>query len=156
MSDLRRKRLTSLLDDLGVAPVKSRRQNPEHQEQVNLFTWIKVNEYRHSKLRCIFAIPNGGYRSKTTAVNMKREGQRAGVWDIFVAVPKMQDEQVKYLGMWIEMKAGKNKLTPEQKNFKESLSTDGVGYQWAVCYTWHDAAKQICDYLDLEIAPFEL
>jgi hypothetical protein len=87
---------------------------------------------------------------------MKREGQRAGVWDIFVAVPKMQDGQVKYLGMWIEMKAGKNKLTPEQKNFKESLLTDGVGYHWAVCYTWHDAAKQICDYLDLEIAPFEL
>ena len=155
MSDLRRKRLTSLLGDLGVVPVKSKRQNPEHQEQVNLFNWIKVNEYRHSKLRCIFAIPNGGYRTKTTAVNMKREGQKAGVWDIFIACPKFVDGELVYLGMWIEMKADKNRLTPHQKEFKETLSHEGAEYAWAVCYSWHDAAKRICDYLDLNISPFE-
>jgi hypothetical protein len=155
MTDLRRKRRISLLEDLGVVHVKSKRQNPEHDEQVNLFNWIKYNEPRHPKLRGIFAVPNGGYRSKTTAVNMKREGQKAGVWDIFIPHPKFLDGELVYLGMWIEMKAGKNRLTNEQKNFKEILSECEAEYAWAVCYTWHDAAKRICDYLDIKVSPFE-
>lgn len=86
---------------------------------------------------------------------MKREGQKAGVWDIFIPHPKFIDGELVYLGMWIEMKAGKNRLTNEQVKFKEILSECDADYAWAVCYTWHDAAKRICDYLDLNISPFE-
>jgi len=60
-----------------------------------------------SRLGTIFAVPNGGYRSKATGGRMKSEGLKAGVRDIFVPIQMGQ-----LCGMWIEMKAGKNSLTP--------------------------------------------
>ena len=101
----------------------------EHAEQVHLFTWIRMFEVRHPKLKTIFAIPNGGYRTVTTA-------------------GKIND--VEYAGMWIEMKVGRNKLTDNQVIFKETLQQYGASYNWAVCYCWTDAAKLIASYIGME------
>lgn len=127
-----------------VTPVSS-----EHTEQVNLFTWIRMFEGRHCKLKTIFAIPNGGYRTVTTAGKMKAEGQKSGVWDIFVAC-KGSLGDVEYAGMWIEMKVGKNKLTENQVIFRETLQQYGASYNWSVCYCWTDAAKLIARYIGME------
>ena len=94
-----------------------------------------------ARLGTIFAVPNGGYRSKTTGGRMKSEGLKAGVWDIFIPVQMGQ-----HCGMWIEMKAGKNQLTPGQFAFRNTV---GDAYRWKVCYSWHDAVEATCDYLGI-------
>ena len=93
------------------------------------------------RLGTIFAVPNGGYRSKATGGRMKSEGLKAGVWDIFIPVQMGQ-----HCGMWIEMKTGKNSLTPGQFAFRNAV---GDAYKWKVCYSWHDAVEATCDYLGI-------
>ena len=93
------------------------------------------------RLGTIFAVPNGGYRSKATGGRMKSEGLKAGVWDIFIPIQMGQ-----HCGMWIEMKAGKNRLTPGQFAFRNTV---GDAYKWKVCYSWHDAVEATCEYLGI-------
>ncbi len=111
----------------------------ESQHQRALFEWIRVQQVRDSRYSKIFAIPNGGKRDGRTAANLKREGVLSGVWDIFVPFPSGG-----YCGLWIEMKAGNNKLTNNQKRFREGLD---VYYKFAVCYNWIEAKETIEEYL---------
>jgi len=111
----------------------------EHDEQVGLFEWAGFND----KLRWLFAIPNGGHRHKAVAIKLKREGVRAGVWDIFLPIPSE-----KYHGLFMEMKYGKNNLTDKQKEF--GIFVRAKGYKTAVAYNWEEAQQQIEDYLNNE------
>ena len=65
----------------------------EHEEQREFVRWFRQN---HPGVR-IFAIPNGGARSITTAAKLKVEGVSAGVPDLCIPA----------WGMWIEMKRQK-------------------------------------------------
>jgi hypothetical protein len=86
-------------------------------------------------------IPNGGHRSKTTAIRLKAEGVKAGVPDICLPVPVGG-----FHGLYIELKAGKNKTTAEQDKWLDALTDNG--YFAAVCYGWQAASKAIIDYLE--------
>ena len=107
----------------------------ESQHQRALFEWIRTKQIRDSRYSKIFAIPNGGKRDMRTAANLKREGVLSGVWDIFIPIPSD-----KLCGLWIEMKAGKNKLTANQKQFREGLTSY---YKFEVCYNWIEAKEII-------------
>lgn len=72
----------------------------EHDLQVACVNWFRLSYREYSDL--LIAIPNGGYRAKSTARYMKAEGQKVGVPDLFLAVPSG-----KYHGLWIEMKNDK-------------------------------------------------
>lgn len=136
----------------------------EHQEQVALFNWAKFCENKCPLLRMMFSIPNGGKRHITVARKLKAEGVKAGVPDIFLPVPvegfvKETSEEsekfysgilkpVKIPGLFIEMKVGKNKLTENQVGWFNELKKHG--YQYNICYSWIEAAKVICEYLDLD------
>lgn len=111
----------------------------ESQHQRALFEWIHAKQARDKRYSKIFAIPNGGKRDMKTAVNLKREGVLSGVWDIFVPIPSDG-----LCGLWIEMKAGKNKLTANQKKFKDGLD---CCYGFVVCYTWTEAKEIIEQWL---------
>jgi len=52
-----------------------------------------------------------------------------------------------YFGLYIEMKAGRNKTTDNQKDWLKDLSDQG--YKTCVCYGWESASKVIEDYLNL-------
>jgi hypothetical protein len=91
----------------------------------------------------IFAIPNGGWRDVRTASRLKAEGVRAGVWDLFFAFPHHS-----YGGLWIELKNGRNSLTPEQKTFREQLAGK---YAFAVCRTVQEVRDAIMHYTLNEI-----
>jgi len=110
----------------------------EHEEQAKLFGWTR----NHPKLPWMFAIPNGGLRNKATAVRMKSEGVKAGVWDIFLPVPSGQ-----YHGLFLEMKWGKNTLTPAQKEFGDYATQQG--YCCKVAYSTEQAIEIIDEYLGL-------
>lgn len=110
----------------------------EHGEQVALFQALAL----HPECKWIHAIPNGGYRSKTTAVNLRNEGVKKGVWDLFCCYPRNG-----FHGMYVEMKYGKNKLTPEQETFRSHC--EAQGYKTYVAYSWFEAYTAIMDYLGL-------
>ena len=86
-------------------------------------------------------MPNGGARSPATGRMLKNEGVSRGVFDVFCCIPAGE-----YHGLWIEFKAGKNKLTLEQKEFMKHRLEDG--YECAVCYAVNDAIKCLEDYLN--------
>ncbi len=116
----------------------------EHEEQVNLFAWAKYMENQIPELKSIFHIPNGGHRHKAVAAKMKAEGVKAGVPDIFLACPRDG-----YHGLFIEMKAGKNRTTKNQNEWIQRLL--GAGYMVVVCYGWEAAKQEILDYLQNEV-----
>ena len=111
----------------------------EHDEQATLFA---IASYR-PELRWMFAIPNGGYRTKATAGKMAAEGLKAGIADVFVPIPSKD-----YHGLFIEMKFGKNKLTELQKEFFEYAT--GQGYLCKVAYSAEEAIEIIDEYLGSE------
>ena len=88
----------------------------------------------------VFHIPNGGSRNKREAANLKRQGVRAGVPDLCIPVAKGG-----YHGLYIEMKAGKNKPTDNQVRWLELLLRNG--YAAFVCYGASNAIECIRRYM---------
>jgi hypothetical protein len=72
----------------------------------------------------VWATPNGGYRNKITASNMRGEGQMAGVWDVFVCLPRSG-----YHGMFIEFKRPGGRLTQSQKEFQARIEPEGYRFE---------------------------
>lgn len=116
----------------------------EHQEQCAFFEALKLYEGRYPELKYVHAIPNGGYRHIATAKKMAAEGVLAGVWDIYIPIPKGG-----YMGMYIEMKHGKNKLTDSQAEFGKFVASKG--YMTQVCYTWEKALDALSGYLAIDM-----
>lgn len=118
------------------------RNDIEHKEQVKLFSWAKLQSVKHPQLSMLFSIPNGGQRNIVTATKLKAEGVKSGVPDCFLAVPIGGD-----CGMFIEMKSPKGKLSENQKEWINALSSSG--YKCAVCYSFDEAKEVITKYLGI-------
>jgi hypothetical protein len=120
----------------------------EHDEQKYLFDRVRLSEEAIPELKLLFAIPNGGLRSKATAGKMKAEGVRSGVPDLFLAFVQAEDWTTEHVwpGLWIEMKVGRNKPTEAQLWWHEQLREQG--YRVEVCYNWIEAWNTIMQYLN--------
>lgn len=108
---------------------KTPRREPERAMQVNLFTWAKMAAGAEPRLKLLFAVPNGGKRDYVTAARMQAEGVKPGVPDVFLPVPAGG-----YHGMWIELKAGKNKPSEAQSVWLNLLRAHG----YAVYVVWDE------------------
>jgi hypothetical protein len=125
-------------------------RHDEDAQQAALFAWIRAREGEVEALRFCFHPPNGGMRSKATAANMQRLGVRRGCPDVWLPMPTpgyTGPGSPGHIGLVIEMKAGRNKPTPEQHAWLDFLARQG--WQVAVCYDWLDAARLICSHLRL-------
>ena len=109
----------------------------EDREQIALITWVRLMESKYPELATIYHCPNGGHRDIRTAAKFKAMGVKPGVWDIFLPCPAP--------GLFIEMKAGKGRLTPGQVAFREAL--EPYGYKFAMAYSWHEAAQAIAEHV---------
>lgn len=118
-------------------------KSSEAKEQEVLIQWCEIQKKKYPELGLIFHIPNGGYRNKFEAANLKRQGVKAGVPDLFMAVPNK-----KYHGLFIEMKWGKNKPTENQEEWILRLSEQG--YKVNVCYSSIEAIEVIKEYLGIK------
>ena len=116
--------------------------HPESQEQQALFTWAEYAKGLHPELGMLYHIPNGGKRDKLEAARLKLEGVKAGVPDLCLPVARGG-----YHGLYIELKAGKNKATPLQRRWITALEQEG--YAAAVCTGWEQAAATLIDYLGI-------
>ena len=115
----------------------------EAQEQAVVISWCEMQKSKYPELDMIFSIPNGGYRNKIEASNLKKTGVKSGVPDLMLAVPKNN-----YYGLFIEMKWGKNKCTPNQNKWILRLSK--LGYKVKVCYSSIEAIDTIKEYLGIK------
>ena len=90
----------------------------EHDLQVEIVRWCEGVGKQLVQGR-FFAVPNGGYRTKTTAAKLKAEGVRSGVPDMIFFGPSGRV-------LWIEVKLGEEgKLSPHQRAFIERLEDNG-------------------------------
>lgn len=100
----------------------------EHEEQREFVSWFRQTWPGV----LIFAIPNGGHRSKTTAARLKAEGVVKGVPDLFI--PDW--------GMWIEMKRENGgRLSKEQEEM--ILYLESIGHTCFVAHGAEHAKKMI-------------
>lgn len=113
----------------------------EHEHQVSLFNWAKLNEGNYPELELLYANPMGGKRPKRTAARMKAEGAKAGIPDITLPVARHGHH-----GLYIEMKTGKNKPTDSQAWWLLELSKQS--YYARVCYGWEEARDVLVTYLE--------
>lgn len=93
---------------------------------------------RHSHL--LFAVPNGGRRSRIEVSILKGEGVRAGVPDLFLAVPCGG-----YHGLFLELKTEDGRISKEQLEMHAILAKQN--YFVAVPRSVGEAFEVIQKYL---------
>ncbi len=126
---------------LGKKPKK--KVQHEAKEQELLFQWAKLQEKVYPELRLLFHIPNGGSRHKLEAYALKRQGVKSGVPDLMLPIPKGS-----YYALFIELKAGKGKISNNQDWWLDELCNQG--YRCEVCYGFDEAKETILKYLKLK------
>lgn len=122
------------------------RRDTEHREQAALFEWAAYQRRQRPELSVLFAIPNGGHRSKAAGARLKAEGVRAGIPDVCLPVARCGAAGERYGCLWIEMKSRTGRLSPAQAEMRRLLVSFGGAY--ALCRSWLEAAEAICAYLD--------
>ena len=117
----------------------------EQQNQEALFSWARnpATLAKYPALDLLSSSLNGVKLTMMQAVFAKRGGMLKGEWDIRLPVARGQ-----YIGLVIEMKAGKNKLTAEQKTYEMRMKEEG--HYTAVCYDWVSAKAIIEGYLEMQ------
>ena len=118
---------------------------PEQQSQEALFSWAKnpATLAKYPSLDLLSSSLNGVRLTIMQAVFAKRGGMLKGEWDVRLPVARGQ-----YIGLIIEMKAGKNTLTKEQKYYEMRMKEEG--HYACVCYDWVSAKSVIEGYLELK------
>lgn len=122
-------------------PLPGRITMSEHDLQCAVIQWARMNRVKHPALRLLFAIPNGGWRDIRTAARLKAEGVMPGVPDL--CLPVARDP---YIGLWIELKNGKDKKpTKAQLAVHEMLRDEG--HEVVVAHDFAEAIRAIEEYL---------
>lgn len=102
-------------------------------------TWFR---YQFPDLgNMLFAVPNGGYRSKVEAGIMKAEGVVPGVSDLVFLVPRGG-----YGALCVEMKDVGKKQSEAQKAWQ--LATEKAGNKYVVCRTIEEFMNAVNEYLN--------
>lgn len=115
----------------------TKRLQPERAERLAFMDWVALTP---PVKKYLIAIENGGSRNLLEAVNIKRCGLVAGTPDYLLMRPAGV-----YHGMWIEFKAGKNKLTKLQEQFFETARS--VDYKCVVVWKAEQAITEMKYYL---------
>ena len=99
----------------------------EHIEQVTF-----IREFENKYKARIFAIPNGGFRHKTTAQKLKAEGVKKGVPDLFIP---------EWL-LWVEMKRVKGgSVSADQKDWHNYL--ESIGHSVIVAKGYEHGLREV-------------
>lgn len=122
-------------------PARKPRTEPEHDLQAACFKWFSL-QYPSLRGR-LFAVPNGGHRSKTEAAKFKAEGVVSGVSDL-ILLKSNHD----FGALLIEMKttAKSSRQSDNQKKW-ETLITSLGEYKYVVCRTLDDFMREVRCYL---------
>lgn len=122
--------------------------NLEGQHQAALFTWARAHKLPPADdvvpgsvlADYLFAIPNGGSRHRIEARNLKLQGVKRGVSDMFLPLCRGGAA-----GLWIELKTPDGEPTAEQTDWIRRMSR--AGYRALVAHGWDQARTEILKYL---------
>ncbi len=106
--------------DTAAAADGARRRQPESELQIACVTWFRLQYPDLARL--LWAIPNGGRRGKVEAARFKREGVVSGAPDLLLAVATNRAP-----ALFLELKAGRNKTSPAQRQMLIDLQGQGYG-----------------------------
>jgi hypothetical protein len=120
--------------------------------QAALFTWARNPAVlaKYPGINLLEGSLNGVKLTAAQAGKAKAAGMLKGSHDLRLPVPRGG-----YIGLSIELKAGKNKPTPEQLAYGEALIEQG----WKVMYLWDDweeAKDEIERYMKLSSMPLRV
>jgi hypothetical protein len=90
----------------------------------------------------LFAVPNGGYRTKTTAALMKEEGQLAGVADLILLKRKGSCG-----ALLLEAKVKGNYQSETQRECQKRIEADG--YIYKIFHSLDEFIIIVNEYLNL-------
>ena len=107
----------------------------EHELQSEFFELLAKYPSIRKK---VISIPNGGLRNIKVAKDLKKEGARAGAWDIVGFIPTKN-----YHGFFIEFKTVKGNLSQKQEEFRDDL---GDEYSYAVFVNPKSALQWVLSY----------
>ena len=117
---------------------RKRPDDEEHRIQCACVNWFRFQYPTHAS--ALFAVPNGGRRDRVSGAKLKAEGVLAGVSDLILLVARDWCH-----GLLIEMKTGKGKQSPAQKEWQHDM--ERRGYRYIVCHSFDEFREQIDDYL---------
>lgn len=92
----------------------------EHDMQCSIINECAYRANQDPRYGLLYAIPNGGHRDVRVGVKLKAEGVRKGMLDLCLPVPRHS-----FHGLYMELKVGKNKPTPEQRQWQNALTLQG-------------------------------
>lgn len=124
---------------------RGRYAEPEHDLQCACVQWFRL---QYPKLRNrLFAVPNGGARSKAQAGKLKAEGVVAGVSDLILLKPGGR-----YGALLIEMKTNRkgSAQSRAQREWQQDVSGEGE-YRYVVCRSLDEFASEVREYLSRAI-----
>lgn len=117
--------------------------------QAALFRLALACVGQHPPLGLLYAIPNGGERNVIVAARMKAEGVRKGMLDMCLPVSRMVRDSHGHLytahALYIEMKAGDNRATGDQRAWATALMQHGNAV--AFCWSADSAFNTLTDYI---------
>lgn len=117
----------------------------KHQESKLQQACVRWFRYEYPQFRgLLFAIPNGGRRSKIEAGIMSAEGVTPGIPDLQLAVPRGG-----YHGKFIEMKIKGNGNSEKQSDIQKRLAEQG--YHVSVCYSVEQFIQQVNEYINATV-----
>jgi len=98
---------------------------------------VQVAEYMTKAVRPELhwsAIENGGKRSLSVAIKLKRAGLKRGSPDLFVMLPEGRVA-------WLELKVKGGALSPQQKGFRDICKK--LGHHWAMAKTLDEVVEYL-------------
>jgi hypothetical protein len=110
------------------------------QEDLIQKACVKWFNFKHNKIKPYLYCQYNNPKSLQHGKHLKEMGLKAGIPDMFLAIPKNG-----YCGMYIEMKTKTGRLTKEQKQY--SVILQEIGYKWVLCRSLEDFKKEIETYL---------
>ena len=106
------------------------------------------------RLKWLHAIHNQGHGDAIRGAKARAEGVKPGVFDLFLPVPVWQPGAHNLAhtgkmicGLYLELKVGKNSMSPIQAEFAADMTR--AGYACQVAYGWLEAREKILAYLQI-------
>lgn len=96
--------------------------NEEARMQIEFFRQVPLF-FPQLPDKLLFAVPNGGSRHKIEAVNMKRQGVKAGVADVILQIPKKG-----FASLCLEFKTKTGRQSKEQREYQRQVEMAGSKY----------------------------
>lgn len=105
-----------------------------------MIAWAEAMRPKFPELAYLYACPNGGKRHVVTAMELKREGVKSGVPDLFFPVRKSFAS-----GLYVEMKRKGGRVSEDQERWVLFLRSQG--FRVVVCWSADEAIREVETYL---------